>query len=80
MSKVKTLHKAIEYISQLQDLLIHSDTTQALVGHPNVVSNHQAKYWSGENFFLFFFKEIRGVASNSAQIDNANKLCYILQD
>lgn len=30
VSKVKTLHKAIEYISQLQDLLIHSDPTHSL--------------------------------------------------
>ena len=39
MSKVKTLHKAIEYINQLQDLLIHSDPTQALVSHQDVVSD-----------------------------------------
>jgi hypothetical protein len=33
VSKVKTLHKAIEYIKQLQDLLMHGDHTQTLVSH-----------------------------------------------
>jgi hypothetical protein len=33
VSKVKTLHKAIEYITQLQDVLIHSDPTYALVSN-----------------------------------------------
>ena len=52
MSKVKTLHKAIEYISQLQDLLIHSDPTQALVSHQNVVSDTKRTTEMGRFFFL----------------------------
>ena len=51
MSKVKTLHKAIEYISQLQDLLIRSDPTQALVSHQNVVSDTKQSTEMGGFFF-----------------------------